>query len=63
MLCQQVIFWDTTGGNSFGGILVDNEYIICGCCGSVFDLTEDNTLQYTISGTWTDFSDSIKRGE
>ena len=40
MLTQQVKFWDDDNEEWFGGIMVDNEYIICGCCGSVYECSE-----------------------
>ena len=40
MLTQQVQFWDDDNKEWFGGIMIDNEYIICGCCGSVYECNE-----------------------
>lgn len=28
--------------DGYGGILFDERWIICGCCGTVFDLLEDD---------------------
>lgn len=39
METKQVKFIDTEGEEQ-GGILVDNKYIICGCCGGVFEVDE-----------------------
>lgn len=42
MTVQQVKFNDKNigEGEMFGGIMVDNEYIICGCCGGIFEVEE-----------------------
>ena len=59
MLTQQVKFWDDDNKEWFGGIMIDNEYIICGCCGSVFDcdkLSEEDIEPYR---KWVDISDEI----
>lgn len=45
MLAQQVKFTITNKDGKetkeLGGILVDNRYLICGCCGGVYDLEDD----------------------
>ena len=56
MFCQQVKFWDTDGGK-FGGILVNDEYIICGCCGGVFEKSE---VIYEIFDNWVDIDEAIR---
>ena len=40
----------------FGGILVDGKYVICGCCGSVFEADEVTILKEM---SWIDISESI----
>ena len=32
---KQIRFYDTENETELEGFLVDNKYIICGCCGSV----------------------------
>lgn len=57
MKTQQVEFrleWDE---NYSGGILVDDKYIICGCCGGVVEL-EDVAEVYPYP-VWIDISDAI----
>lgn len=57
MEVKQVIFRDE--GELFGGILIDNKYIICGCCGGVIDdLTEIEIVEYCRD--WLDISEAIK---
>ena len=40
MTTKQVKFRDNDG-EIHGGILLDNNYIVCGCCGTVFNLKEE----------------------
>jgi len=39
MIANQVKFKDFEQ-DIYGGIIIDNEYIICGCCGGVFEVEE-----------------------
>lgn len=39
-----------------GGILVNGEYIICGCCGSVFEVDEVTILKEL---SWINISEDI----
>lgn len=41
----------------FGGIMVDNEYIICGCCGAVFEI--DDVIICKIYESWLNISEEI----
>lgn len=41
MKAQQVKFHLKGEKGFLGGVLIDNRYLICGCCGGVYDLTED----------------------
>ena len=43
-------------GETFGGIMVNDEWIICGCCGSVFEVGEVEIIE-TLS--WVNISDEI----
>ena len=43
-------------GETFGGIMVNDEYIICGCCGSVFEIEEVKIIKTL---TWINISDEI----
>lgn len=57
METKQIIFRDE--GELLGGILVDNKYIICGCCGGVIDdLEEIEIVEYCKD--WLDISEAIK---
>lgn len=56
MHCVQVKFHQ--GDGEFGGILIDNRYLICGCCGGVFDLEEDDIIIEKVY-EWIDISDTI----
>lgn len=46
----------------FGGIMIDDEYIICGCCGGVYDKYDvaDGTIIEFHPLHWVDISDAIK---
>lgn len=49
----------------FGGIMVDDEYIICGCCGGVFDkedMSDGTVCEIQLLG-WVNISDEIKGDE
>ena len=69
MLTQQVKFWDDDNKKWFGGIMIDNEYIICGCCGGVFEIAE--IVEYTPIEfqpiypyeNWADLTEEIFGGE
>ena len=57
MEVKQVIFRDED--ELFGGILIDNKYIICGCCGGVIDDFEEiEIVEY--HKDWLDISEVIK---
>ena len=59
MIAKQVSFWDKDNEKWKGGIMIDNQYIICGCCGSVFeckDLKKEEVMPYDV---WVDISDEI----
>lgn len=65
MKIQQVKFtsFDEDDNEYFdlGGILVDDEYIICGCCGTVFpldELRENGIIKYEIL-PWVNISNEI----
>ena len=30
-----------------GGIMIDDKYIICGCCGAVFDVDDDDIRDWS----------------
>ena len=40
MTTKQVKFLDKNSQEILGGILIDDETLICGCCGGVFDKDE-----------------------
>jgi len=44
-------------GEVFGGILVNDEFIICGCCGGVFEKEEVEILK--VYPDWVSISDEI----
>ena len=61
MNTMQVKFIDEDG-SIHGGILVDDKYLICACCGGVFDLTEEHEEPFKILekyNYWVDFSEGI----
>lgn len=60
--CKFTDFENTTHGGLYvltnGQVEdTDNDYIICGCCGSIFHL--DDVESYSIYQTWVDISDEI----
>ena len=62
----QVKFWDALSKDYIGGIAYRDE-IICGCCGSIFEISEiyesaPSTLEgdpIVIPDRWVDFSHDI----
>lgn len=56
MLIKQVKFKAKDEDEILGGILIDNEYVICGCCGSVFEKDDVEIIQ-TLK--WIPISDEI----
>ena len=59
METKQVKFKDFEG-NILGGIMIDNKFVICGCCGGVFEMEEIEILE--VYKVWLNISDEI-RGE
>ena len=57
MKTQQVKFRREGDVNYFGGILVDDKYIICGCCGVVTELK--NVVEIFPYSKWIDISNEI----
>lgn len=60
MVTKQCVFKDEEG-SELGGIYVengDNVYIICGCCGGVFDLTDITGLK--LFDNWVDIEEEIR---
>jgi len=61
MITKQVKFKYLCDDSVHGGILIiqgDEQYIICGCCGSVFEVDEDIEILQTYN-EWIDISNSI----
>lgn len=58
MKVEQVKFYHFEDDEIYGGILVDNRYVICGCCGSVFDL-EDGEVEIWENLAWVDLNKEI----
>lgn len=63
MEAKQVLFYDKDNQESYGGVLIDNRYLVCGCCGGVFDLEdEDDRTSVEIVDNyaeWVNISDEI----
>ena len=61
MIAQQVQFNDKNigEGEMLGGIMVDNEYIICGCCGGIFEV-EEVGKENIFPLKWINISEEIK---
>lgn len=64
MEVKQVKFYETEyeEPEMLYGILLDNRYLICSCCGSVWDLEydPDEICIVEIYEDWEDFSEAIK---
>ena len=62
METQQILFQDGEA-NLLGGILLNDRYIICGCCGGVIDLEDpDDSEGVAIIrkfSIWVDISSEI----
>ena len=56
MYAKQIQFKDDED-TIFGGILVNDEYIICGCCGGIFEKEEVTILKEFEN--WVDISEEI----
>lgn len=56
MNVQQVKFRPIGEEEFFGGIMVDGNYIICGCCGGVFEM--DDVAEWE-KLEWVAISDEI----
>ncbi len=60
MITKQVKFVDVDEHTIHGGILIiqgDEQYIICGCCGGVFEIEDVEIVKEFPD--WIDISDSI----
>lgn len=58
MNVKQVKFLDADR-HIHGGILVDDKYIICGCCGGVFDVKDDEIEIIEVYENWVSFEEEI----
>lgn len=45
METKQVKFHIVGEEGFYGGILINNRYLICGCCGGVYDLEQDEEFE------------------
>ena len=60
MKTKQIKFRDTDNDAILGGILIDDRYIICGCCGGVIDLNEEDCGAEILERyPWINISDAI----
>lgn len=62
MFTQQVKFFDGENQTTKGGILINDETLICGCCGGVFVKDEWKDLGITIVkqfSKWVSLSEEI----
>ena len=57
METKQVCFRAEGDNEFFGGILVNNEYVICGCCGGVVSI--DEVAELEPYKNWANISDEI----
>lgn len=61
MTVKQVEFYDGENQECHSGILIDNDYIICGCCGGVFEVEDWTNIIY-IHDDWTNIENTIHEG-
>lgn len=62
MTTKQVKFLDKNSQEILGGILIDDETLICGCCGGVFDRDEWEDIGIEILkeyNNWANISNEI----
>jgi hypothetical protein len=59
MITKQVKFYDKKDKRWCGGIMIDDQYIICGCCGSVFKCDNFATEEIEPYDYWVNISDEI----
>lgn len=55
MFTKQVKFHDSENNATHGGILINGETLICGCCGGVFIKDEWEDLGITILEEYTNW--------
>lgn len=62
MVVQQIRFRDLYGEPSIsvGGILINDEYIICGCCGGIFENDKEEIEILEKYDDWVDLDYMIK---
>jgi len=61
MKAEQITFIDLEGDcRLLGGILIDDAYVICGECGGVFELADDNIKIIDKFPNWVPISEEIK---
>lgn len=63
MTVKQVEFYDGENQECHSGILIDNDYIICGCCGGVFEVSELDADKISIYDEWINIEDTICEGD
>lgn len=59
MKTQQIKFHVQGEQSNHGGILVDDKYIICGCCGSVFEMDDEEVIVIEKYNYWVALDDEI----
>ena len=57
MTTKQVCFRAEGETEFFGGILVNDEYVICGCCGGVVPI--DEVAEMELYKNWVNISDEF----
>jgi len=58
MLSEQIKFRYVGEGKEYGGILVDDKYVICGCCGGTFEL-DNKKIEILKKLRWVSISEEI----
>lgn len=61
MKTTQIKFFDSDNNCWCGGILVNDDYVICGCCGGGFPLSELDSDKIIYFQRWVNISDEIMR--
>lgn len=64
---DQIMWRDRESNKVHGGILIDKRYVICGCCGGVFDLADPKDVQIVeiihLYEDWINIDAEITGGE
>ena len=63
-MSKQIKFVDLENNSTHGGILLDDGNVVCGCCGGIFEGTEEGTTWKAIEvyDQWMSLDEAIIEG-